>query len=122
MDWQKKSILIAEDDDTNYYLLEEYLEPTAIHIYRAYNGLEVFEILAKSMPDLILMDIKMPKMSGLEAISKIRESNLEIPIIAQTAYAMHGDEEKIIIRGCNDYISKPINEDVLLKKLEKYLV
>jgi CheY-like chemotaxis protein len=121
MDWGNKSILIAEDDDTNYYLLEEYLEQSAIHIYRAKNGEEVLEILAKLQPDLILMDIKMPKMSGLEAASKIREFNIDIPIIAQTAYAMHGDEEKIIFNGFNDYISKPIDEDVLMKKIKKFI-
>jgi CheY-like chemotaxis protein len=121
MEWENKSILIAEDYDANYFLLEEYLEPTAIKIYRAKNGEEVLEILAKSIPDLILMDIKMPKMSGLEAIIKIREFNRDIPIIAQTAYAMQGDEKKIIVSGCNDYISKPIEEEALIEKLKKYL-
>jgi len=117
MDWTNKSVLIAEDEDTNFMLLEEYLEPTGIRIFRAYNGLEVMSIFNQHKLDLILMDMKMPLMTGYEAVIKIRESNKKIPIIAQTAYAMLGDKDKILEVGCNDYIAKPIIEDVLLNKI-----
>ncbi len=118
MNWSNKSVLIAEDEDTNYLLLVEYLEPTGIQIVRANNGYEVLEIFNKTALDLILMDMKMPLMTGFEATIKIRESNQEIPIIAQTAYAMIGDKDKILAAGCNDYISKPILEEALLDKIK----
>jgi len=118
MDWSKKSVLIAEDEDTNYLLLVEYLEPTGIGIVRAINGYEVLEICNKNLPDLILMDMKMPLMTGYEATLKIRETNQMVPIIAQTAYAMVGDKDKILAAGCNDYISKPIVEEILISKIK----
>jgi len=118
MDWRNKSLLIAEDEETNYLLLVEYLEPTGIQILRACNGYEVMEIFKNTNLDLILMDMKMPLMNGYEATIKIRESNQQIPIIAQTAYAMLGDKDKILAAGCNDYIAKPILEDLLLSKIE----
>ncbi len=121
MDWSEKKILIAEDEETNFLLLVEYLEPTSIQIFRAKNGLEVFEILKDTLPDLILLDIKMPKLTGFEVIIKLRALNITIPVIAQTAYTMVGDREKILTSGFDDYIPKPIDEDLLLTKMEKYL-
>jgi CheY-like chemotaxis protein len=118
MNWSDKSILIAEDEDTNYLLLVEYLEPTGAKIIRASNGFETLEVFNEITLDLILMDMKMPMMSGYEAVRKIRESNTRIPIIAQTAYAMVDDKDKILAVGCNDYIIKPIMEDVLLSKIK----
>jgi CheY-like chemotaxis protein len=120
MDWSNKKVLIAEDEITNTMLLEEYLEPTGIQVFRASNGLELLEILKELTPDVILLDMKMPLMSGFEFIEKIRNDNLKIHVIAQTAYSMKGDREKIISAGCDDYISKPINEEILLSKLEMY--
>lgn len=118
MDWSRKSVIIAEDEDTNYLLLVEYLEPTGIEIIRANNGYEVLEMFNKNLPDLILMDMKMPLMTGYEATIRIRESNQIVPIIAQTAYAMLGDKDKILAAGCNDYISKPIIEEILINKIK----
>jgi FOG: CheY-like receiver len=117
MNWSDKSILIAEDEDTNYMLLSEYLEPTGAKIFRAHNGLEVIELYHKTSIDLLLLDMKMPMMSGFEAVRKIRENDDKLPIIAQTAYAMAGDKERIILAGCNDYIAKPIKENVLFDKI-----
>jgi two-component system, cell cycle response regulator DivK len=121
MDWSSKAVLIAEDEDTNYLLLVEFLEPTGIKIIRASNGFEVLEACNKNLPDIILMDMKMPLMTGYEAVSKIREFNTRLPIIAQTAYAMIGDKDKILTIGCNDYLSKPIDEDTLIDMMQKYL-
>lgn len=120
MNWSDKSILIAEDEDTNYMLLSEYLEPTGAKIFRARNGLEVIELYNKNAIDLLLLDMKMPMMSGFEALQKIRENDEKLPIIAQTAYAMAGDKERIILAGCNDYISKPIKENVLFDKINAF--
>jgi CheY-like chemotaxis protein len=121
MEWSKKKVIIAEDEEANFLLLAEYLEPTAIQVIHAGDGNEILEILQKIEPDIILLDMKMPKMSGFEVISKIRQMNKSVPIIAQTAYTMVGDKDKIIQAGCNDYISKPIEEEKLIEKMSKYL-
>jgi len=121
MEWQNKSVLIAEDEDTNFMLLEEYLEPTGIKIVRAIDGIEALKFYTERMPDLILLDIKLPRMNGYEVVNRIREHNTTIPIIAQTAYTMRGDREKILKTGCTDYISKPIEEEALLNKMRHYL-
>ncbi len=119
MDWSNKKVLISEDEITNFMLLEEYLEPTGITIYHASNGLEMLEILKNVTPDIILLDIKMPLMNGFEFLKIFGKSAVNIPVIAQTAYSMKGDKEKILSAGCYDYIAKPINEDILLQKMEQ---
>ena len=121
MDWSLKTVLIAEDEDANYMLLEEYLEPTGINIIRACNGQEAINICQSKSPDIILMDMKMPIMTGYEAVATLRSLNIQIPIIAQTAYRMVGDKEKILTEGCDDYIYKPFDESVLFSKMSKYL-
>jgi CheY-like chemotaxis protein len=87
------------------------------------NGVEAIEI-CRDNPylDLVLMDIRMPKMDGNEATRQIRQFNKEVIIIAQTAYAFAGDSEKAIEAGCNDYISKPINMTLLFELIKKHIV
>ncbi|OFX16334.1 MAG: hypothetical protein A2033_08650 [Bacteroidetes bacterium GWA2_31_9] len=121
-DFKNASVLIAEDEDMNYFFFEESLEDFNVKIIRAKNGNEAVEI-AKSTPDLklILMDIKMPIMNGYEATRLIKQIRPELPIIAQTAYAQIGDREKAIESGCDDYISKPVNMDMFNSLLTKYL-
>lgn len=111
-------ILVAEDDDTSYAFLEVVLSEITEDIIRAENGEEAVE-LCRNNPELniILMDIKMPVMNGLDATLKIREFNPNIMIIAQTAYAMKEDVKKTFEVGCNDYISKPIDRNLLIKKI-----
>ena len=118
MDWSDKKVLIAEDEITNFMLLEEYLEPTGIQILHATNGLELLDILKDVTPDIILLDMKMPQMNGFEFLKNVKKSDIKVPVIAQTAYSMKGDKEKIISAGCDDYIAKPINEEILLSKIE----
>jgi PAS domain S-box-containing protein len=116
-------ILIAEDDKLNYLILKKIVENMGIsNILHAQNGVEAVEMV-KNDPEisLVLMDIKMPEMSGEEATLKIRESDPNIPIIAQTAFAMPGDRERYIDIGCNDYIPKPIDQKELIRMLHKYL-
>lgn len=112
----KSTILIAEDEEINYLFLEEILSELELKIIHAKNGLEAVD-LCKTNPDieLVLMDIKMPEMNGLEATRLIKEMNQDLPIIAQTAYAMETDKEKAFEIGCNGYLSKPINKNELLK-------
>jgi len=120
--WQDKTLLIAEDEDSNFKYLEIALRKTGIKIHRARNGFEAIE-KTKDYPeiDAILMDIKMPEMNGLEATKKIREENSNVTIIALTAYAMANDREISLNSGCNDYISKPVRKNMLFSILSRYL-
>lgn len=104
------TILLAEDNEANIKMLSPYLEAYGYHLLFAKDGLEAISIAQKEQPDLILMDIQMPVMDGLEAIQKIRQipSLVNVPIIALTALAMTGDREKCLEAGANDYLSKPI--------------
>ncbi len=120
--WKGKTMLIAEDEDSNFYLLEIILHKTKINIIRAKTGTEVLNIFQSNKNiDLILMDIKMPETDGLEATKQIRKIDSNIPIIAQTAFAMSNDEKTSIKNGCNDYIPKPIKKSDLIQILNKYL-
>jgi len=114
-------ILITEDEEAVDLYLSVILKNIGRVILHANNGFDAVEIcLVNNDIDLILMDIKMPEMNGYEATREIRKFNREVIIIAQTAYALEGDREKAIDAGCNDYISKPINKDLLMDMLRKY--
>ncbi|NBC82366.1 MAG: response regulator [Bacteroidetes bacterium] len=120
--FKHKSILVAEDIDESFELLQQYLKAYQINLIRARNGLETIELFNNNEQiDLILMDIRMPGMNGREATKSIRKKNADIPIIAQTAYAMPNDKKLIIESGCTDIISKPIQRESLNKILHKYL-
>ncbi|ALO16710.1 response regulator [Salinivirga cyanobacteriivorans] len=120
-DWHEKIILIVEDEHINFRYLQEILKKTQAQILRAENGLEAIETAKEKNVDLILMDIKLPVMDGYEATRKIREFNKDIPIIAQTAYVMSGEEEKTRAAGCDDYLTKPLRIKTVLETLSKYL-
>jgi CheY-like chemotaxis protein len=113
-----KTILIAEDEDTNFLLLKAVLSSLNIRIVRAVNGVEAVEACRSNRFDLILMDIKMPVMDGHEATRQIRKFRPNLPIIAQTAYSALSDKTKALESGCNDFISKPIQHDLLLSKIK----
>lgn len=121
-DWEGKLILVAEDDEANYMLLERALSKTKATLIRAENGKEAVKIF-KSTPgiNVILMDIRMPVMDGIEATSEIKEIDSAIPIIVQTAFTMSSEKEKSFKAGCDDYISKPINIKELLSTVSKYI-
>lgn len=115
-------ILIVDDDEISGIFLETVLESIASEILNAETGQEAIEQCRKHPDiDLILMDIKMPGISGLDATREIRTFNQDVIIIAQTAYALADDKENSLKAGCNDYISKPINKDEMLDKIEKNL-
>jgi len=118
---KQKTILIAEDENSNYLLLKDPLSDYKFKIVRAYNGVEAIEICELIQVDLILMDIKMPVMDGYEATKQIRTFKPDIPIIAVTAYTNDMDKQKALLCGCNDFISKPINQKVLLSKIKTLL-
>ncbi len=116
-------ILIAEDDEFSYTLLKIMLQGISREILHAGTGLEAVN-LARRNPDidLILMDIKMPGMSGYEATQEIRTFNKDIVIVAQTAFVMRGDKEKALKAGCNAYLAKPIKEEELQSIMTKYFI
>jgi len=120
VNWNSKTILIAEDEESNYRYLEMVLNKTQVTVVWAKDGLEAIELSMQHIPDLILMDIKMPNMDGLEATRKIKEIHPEIPIIAQTAFAMENDERLSLEAGCNSYLSKPIKANKLLELTERF--
>ena len=117
------TILVAEDDDANFYYINAVLtRETGAKVLHAGNGKEAVE-LYRTHPDivLILMDIKMPIMDGFEATRLIKSINTKIPVIAITAYAMLGDENRIIEAGCDGYLSKPINRRMLIEKIGEFI-
>jgi len=119
----KKNILIVEDDAKNLKLLRDILQVSGYVTIEADNGRKAVELAKEKIPALILMDIQMPVMDGLEATKIIKADPVtqHIPIIALTAFAMGGDRERFIQAGCDDYLSKPYNIAVLLEKLKNIL-
>jgi len=116
-------ILVAEDDETNFYYLNALLtRETGAKVLHASNGREAIDLF-KANPDidLILMDIKMPEIDGFEATRQIKLLNSDVHIIAITAYAMSGDEDRIIAAGCDGYLSKPLNRKNLLEKIAEFI-
>ncbi|MGC9472180.1 MAG: ATP-binding protein [Bacteroidales bacterium] len=120
--WNGHTILIAEDEESNYLYLHEVLKKTGISILRATHGQEAVDTVSDHPEiDLVLMDIKMPGIDGYQATRKVKALRKDLPVIAQTAYAMEGDAARSLEAGCDDYLPKPIKPDVLLQKMAEYL-
>lgn len=118
-----KTVLIVEDNELNMKLFRDLLEAHGIATIETRNGLEVLDIAREKKPDLVLMDIQLPEVSGLDVTKWLKndEALKTIPVIAVTAFAMKGDEEKIRQGGCEDYISKPISVTRFLEVIQTYL-
>lgn len=122
IDWHDKTILIVEDIPSNYQLLAAYLSRTGANIIHTLNGMPVLEILRERKDiDLILMDLQLPDINGIEITKMIRKEDETIPIIAQTAHALAIDRERCIQAGCNDYIAKPIRKHDFLNIVKQYI-
>ena len=119
-----KRILVIEDNETNMYLVGFILRKNKYEVIEARSGEEGVGLAIKEKPDLILMDIQLPGIDGLEATRRIRKSKVdgEVPIIALTSYAMTGDREKALKAGCTGYIEKPINPDTFMGEVKKYFL
>jgi len=118
---KKLKVLVVEDDEISYSLLTKMLQKISYEVLHAITGVQAVEACRNNPDiDLVLMDIRMPKMDGNEASRQIRQFNKDVIIIAQTAYAFSGDREKAIEAGCNDYISKPINSTSLFELIKKH--
>jgi len=118
-----KKILIVEDNELNMKLFHDLLESQGYQILQTRDGIEALKIARAELPDLILMDIQLPEVSGLEVTKWLKEDDQlrSIPVIAVTAFAMKGDEEKIREGGCEAYIAKPISVNSFLATIEQFL-
>jgi two-component system sensor histidine kinase/response regulator len=119
--WTDKSILIVEDDEINCKYLKEILTPTGVKAQQVLNGIDALEAVGNNKFDLVIMDIRLPLMNGLEATRRIREAGNDVAIIAQTAYAMDEDRKACIDAGCNDYLAKPVKREDLLQIIAQYM-
>jgi two-component system cell cycle response regulator DivK len=118
-----KTVLVVEDNELNMKLFHDLLEAHGIRTVETRNGNEVLNLAREHKPDLILMDIQLPEVSGLDVTRwlKADETLKTIPVIAVTAFAMKGDEQKIREGGCEDYISKPISVTHFMEVIGRYL-
>lgn len=116
----KPLILVAEDTDSNFLLISTILKKE-YKLVRAVDGIEAVDFAGQYRPDLILMDIRMPRMDGTEATRILRDKGMETPIIAVTAFAFDQDRNRILEAGCNDYITKPISSTVLKERIQYWL-
>jgi len=117
----KQTILIAEDDDINFHYLKVLLTNDFVEIIRAKNGIEAVEYCRRNPKiELVLMDLKMMDMDGFEATRRIKSFRINLPIIAITAYSESEDKQRAIQAGCDEFITKPVLKEFLLKKLEEF--
>ena len=118
-----KTVLVIEDNEANLYLIRFMLKQNDLEVISTSEGIKGVEIALKEQPDLIIMDIQLPDINGLEATRRIRkdEKGKDLKIVALTSYAMAGDREKALQAGCTGYMEKPINPELFIKELKKYL-
>lgn len=118
-----KRILVVEDNENNMYLISFILRNNGYGVVEAKSGEEAVYLAVKEKPDLIIIDIQLPGIDGLEAIKRIRESKAdgEIPTVALTSSVLPGGREKAFNAGCTGYIEKPINPETFMDNIEKYL-
>lgn len=120
---EAKTVLVVEDNDLNMKLFHDLLEAHGYNIIQTKDGMDALRLARQHRPDLILMDIQLPEVSGLEVTKWIKEDDTlkSIPVVAVTAFAMKGDEEKIREGGCEAYIAKPISVTNFLQTVERFL-
>jgi signal transduction histidine kinase/CheY-like chemotaxis protein len=119
--WESKTILVAEDEELNFKVLDSYLSKTNARILRASDGAKAVEMCMHEKVDLVLMDIQMPNMDGYEATLAIKKLNKDVPVIAQTSFAMTNEKDMCMHAGCDDFITKPLDLDSLLAKISQYI-
>jgi two-component system cell cycle response regulator DivK len=119
----QKTVLIVEDNDLNMKLFHDLLDAHGYRVLQTKDGMEALSIARQHMPDLILMDIQLPEVSGLEVTKWIKEDDKlrHIPVVAITAFAMKGDEERIREGGCEAYVAKPISVRSFLETVKQFL-
>ncbi len=120
---EKKKVLIVEDNDLNQKLFVDLLEAHGFVTVHTRDGNEVVELAQKEQPNLIIMDIQLPNISGIDVIKQIKKTPVikNIPILAVTAFAMQDDEEQILATGCEGYLAKPISIEPFIETVKHYL-
>jgi two-component system, cell cycle response regulator DivK len=118
-----KTVLIVEDNELNMKLFHDLLEAHGYATLVTRNGIETLDLARKFRPDLILMDIQLPEVSGLEVTKRLKDDPAlqDIPVVAVTAFAMKGDEERILAGGCQAYLSKPISVGKFIETVRRFL-
>jgi two-component system cell cycle response regulator DivK len=118
-----KTVMIVEDNELNMKLFNDLLESRGYNVIQTRNGMEALDLARAHMPDLILMDIQLPEVSGLVVTKWLKDDEqlAHIPVVAVTAFAMKGDEERILQGGCEGYISKPISVSHFLETIAQYI-
>jgi CheY-like chemotaxis protein len=119
----KKKILVIEDNQQNLYLIRYLLEDCGYEVFEAMDGKEGIEMAASIGPDLILLDIQLPRMDGYAVAHELRKNNelAGIPIVAVTSYAMVGDRERILAAGADGYIEKPIDPEIFVEQIKEHI-
>src|SRR5580700_10763819 len=117
------TVLVAEDNIVNRELMRELLEVRGYHVTEACDGLEALEMLEQTRPDILLLDLGMPKLDGFGVVRKIRDNPrlVDLPVLADTAYAMRGDRGQVLNAGCDGYLSKPIDAAALATEIERLI-
>lgn len=120
---EAKRVLVVEDNELNLKLFNDLLDAHGYKTIEVRDGRNAYDIVGKEVPDLVIMDIQLPYISGIDVIKKIKTDKKlkHIPILAVTAYAMKDDEEKIKEAGCEDYLSKPIDIASFIEKVKRYV-
>ena len=118
-----KKILLVEDNPVNRRLAGFLMRSQGYDVVEAINAMEALKILVNNRPDLIVMDIQLPEMDGLEATTKLKAepATAKIPVIAVTSYAMAGDRERALAAGCSGYVTKPIDKTIFLAEISRHL-
>ena len=120
--YEKRIILVAEDEESNFQLVQTVLKKRHHYVViRAHNGIEAVTLNEEEKPDLILMDIRMPDMNGLDATRIIKEVSHETPVVAVSAYAFQENIREAKAAGCDDFLAKPFRPEDLLMIVEKYV-
>lgn len=120
-DWSSKTILVVEDDKFTSIIIQNYLKKKNAVIFTANNGEQAVELARQYKPDFILMDLKLPGISGLEAIRRIKEFLPSTIIIAQTAFVSDSDRNDALSSGCSEYITKPLSSEKIYTAIEKFM-
>lgn len=119
--WHGKVILVAEDEEMNFFYLKELLGPTGVEILHAENGQKAIDMAVTGPVDLVLMDIRLPLVDGYQSTRQIKLKKPYLPIIAQTAFAMTSDVEKSRSAGCDAHLAKPIETEELVELIHSFL-
>lgn len=115
-----KTVLVAEDNDSNYILMT-YILRGQYNVVRARDGREALDVVAAGGIDLVLMDIKMPVMDGLEATRRLKEARPQLPVIALTANVFDSDRDAALAAGCDDFLAKPVSAKLCLEAIKRFV-